>query len=73
MRTRVKGRQARHLCSILIDPKHNDDLQKYITGILTKQRQKLIVVNNMPDHVHLGHSDSLCSGSAETSPEAFVS
>ncbi len=43
----VEGRQN------LIDPKHNDDLQKYITGIVTKQRQKLIAVNNMPDHVHL--------------------
>jgi REP element-mobilizing transposase RayT len=43
----VEGRQN------LIDPKHNDDLQKYMTGIVTKQRQKLIAVNNMPDHVHL--------------------
>lgn len=43
----VEGRQN------LIDPKHNDELQKYITGIVTKQSQKLIVVNNMPDHVHL--------------------
>ena len=43
----VEGRQN------LIDPKHNDDLQKYITGIMTKQKQKLIAVNNMPDHVHL--------------------
>ena len=43
----VEGRQN------LIDPTHNDDLQKYITGIVTKQRQKLIAVNNMPDHVHL--------------------
>jgi REP element-mobilizing transposase RayT len=43
----VEGRQN------LIDPIHNDDLQKYITGIVTKQNQKLIVINNMPDHVHL--------------------
>ena len=43
----VEGRQN------LIDPKHNDELQKYITGIVTKQRHKLIAVNNMPDHVHL--------------------
>lgn len=27
--------------------------KKYITGIVTKQNQKLIVINNMPDHVHL--------------------
>jgi len=37
----------------LIDPGHNDELQKYITGIVSAQRQKLIVINNMPDHVHL--------------------
>lgn len=43
----VEGRQN------LIDPKANDELQKYITGIVTKQKQKLIVINNVPDHVHL--------------------
>jgi REP element-mobilizing transposase RayT len=37
----------------LIDPEHNDELQKYITGIVSAQRQKLIAINNMPDHVHL--------------------
>jgi REP element-mobilizing transposase RayT len=43
----VEGRQN------LIDPSHNDELQKYITGIVTKQRHKLIAINNVPDHVHL--------------------
>ncbi len=43
----VEGRQN------LIAPQHNDELQKYITGILSAQRQKLIAINNMPDHVHL--------------------
>jgi len=43
----VEGRQN------LIDPKHNDELQKYITGIVTAQRQKLIAINNMPDHAHV--------------------
>jgi len=43
----VEGRQN------LIEPKRSDELQKYITGIVTKQRHKLIAVNNMPDHVHL--------------------
>jgi REP element-mobilizing transposase RayT len=37
----------------IIDPKHNDELQKYITGIVTAQKQKLIAINNMPDHVHI--------------------
>lgn len=43
----VEGRQN------LIDPKHNDELQKYITGIVNTQRQQLIVINNMPDHIHM--------------------
>lgn len=43
----VEGRQN------LIDPKYNDELQKYITGIVTAQRQKLIAINNMADHAHI--------------------
>lgn len=37
----------------LIKPEYNDELQKYITGIISGQRQKLIAINNMPDHVHI--------------------
>ena len=43
----VEGRQN------LIDPQRDDELQKYITGIVTAQRQKLIAINNMPDHAHI--------------------
>ena len=43
----VEGRQS------LIQPEHNDELQKYITGIVSGQKQKLIAINNMPDHLHL--------------------
>ena len=43
----VEGRQN------LIAPAHNDELQKYLTGIVSGQKQKLIAVNNMPDHVHI--------------------
>ena len=43
----VEGRQN------LIAPKHNDELQRYITGIVSGQRHKLIAINNLPDHVHL--------------------
>jgi putative transposase len=43
----VEGRQN------LINAEHNDELQKYITGIVSAQRQKLIAINNMPDHLHL--------------------
>jgi len=43
----VEGRQN------LIAPEHNDELQKFITGIVSGQKQKLIAINNMPDHLHL--------------------
>jgi putative transposase len=43
----VEGRQN------LILPQHNTELQKYITGIVSAQRHKLIAINNMPDHLHL--------------------
>ena len=43
----VEGRQN------LIPPEHNDELQKYITGIVSTQKHKLIAINNMPDHLHL--------------------
>jgi REP element-mobilizing transposase RayT len=43
----VEGRQS------LIEPKRNDELQKYITGIISGQNQKLNAINNMPDHVHI--------------------
>src|SRR5882757_227193 len=43
----VEGRQS------LIPPEHNDELQKYITGIVSGQRHKLIAINNMPDHIYL--------------------
>jgi REP element-mobilizing transposase RayT len=43
----VEGRQS------LIAPEHNDELQKYIVGIVTGQKQKLIAINNMPDHFHI--------------------
>ena len=43
----VEGRQN------LIAPEHNDELQKYITGIVTAQKHKLISINNMPDHLHM--------------------
>jgi putative transposase len=43
----VEGRQS------LVKPEHNDELRKYITGIVSGQKQKLIAINNMPDHLHL--------------------
>jgi len=43
----VQGRQN------LIHPQHKDELQKYMTGIITRNKQKLIAINNMPDHFHI--------------------
>jgi REP element-mobilizing transposase RayT len=43
----VKGRQN------LIPQKHEDELQKYIAGIVKNRNQKLIAINNVPDHIHL--------------------
>ena len=43
----VEGRQS------LIPLNHSDELQKYITGIVSSQRNKLLAINNMPDHLHL--------------------
>jgi putative transposase len=37
----------------LIRPECNEELQKYITGIVSGQKQKLIAINNMPDHMHI--------------------
>ena len=43
----VKGRQN------LISQKWKDEIYKYITGIITNQKQKLIAINGMPDHIHI--------------------
>jgi REP element-mobilizing transposase RayT len=43
----VEGRQS------LVKPEHNDELQKYITGVISGRNQKLLAINNMPDHLHL--------------------
>ena len=43
----VQGRQS------LIRKKNKEELQKYITGIIQNQGQKLIAINCMPDHAHI--------------------
>ncbi len=43
----VKGR------SNLIAANWKDELYKYITGIITNNNQKLMIINGMPNHVHL--------------------
>ena len=39
------------MCLIRRDNK--DELEKYMTGIVTKNGQKLIAINSMPDHFHI--------------------
>jgi len=38
-------------CVIL--PNRKAELQKYLTGIVTRRKQKLIAINCMPDHTHI--------------------
>ncbi len=37
----------------LIQNEWKDELYKYITGIRTSQKHKLLAINGMPDHIHL--------------------
>ena len=52
----VKGRQS------LISKQWEDELYKYITGIITNKDQKLLAINGMPDHIHIliGLKPSCC-------------
>jgi putative transposase len=43
----VKGREN------LIGKDRKDELNKYIAGIIKKKEQKPIIVNGMPDHIHV--------------------
>jgi putative transposase len=43
----VEGRQS------IIPRENKEELHKYITGIITRQKQKLIAINSMPDHIHI--------------------
>jgi putative transposase len=37
----------------VIRPDRKEELHKYITGIATQRKQKLIAINCMPDHTHV--------------------
>lgn len=43
----VKNRQS------LIRPEWEEELYKYITGIIQNKSHKMIAINGMPDHLHL--------------------
>ncbi len=52
----VKGRQS------LINESWEEDLYKYITGIVENKNQKILAINGMPDHIHIliGMKPSCC-------------
>lgn len=52
----VKGRYS------LISSSWQEELYKYVTGIITNKEQKLIAINGMPDHIHIliGMKPSCC-------------
>ena len=37
----------------LIGPAHREELQKFMTGIVSAQGQKLLAINCQPDHTHI--------------------
>ena len=43
----VKGRQC------LIHNTWEEQLYKYITGIVQNKEQKILAINGMPDHIHI--------------------
>jgi REP-associated tyrosine transposase len=43
----VQGRQN------LLRKEHKEELHKYVTGIVRNQKQKLIAISSMPDHMHI--------------------
>jgi len=43
----VQGR-----ANLIVDP-WRERMNRYITGIVKKKKQKLIIVNGMPDHLHV--------------------
>jgi REP element-mobilizing transposase RayT len=43
----VKHRQS------LISTEHKEELHKYITGLVTNRKAKMLAINCMPDHLHL--------------------
>ena len=34
-------------------PKYNNELQKYITGIVQNRKSKMLAINNVSDHIHI--------------------
>lgn len=54
--SKVKARES------LINPLWEEELYKYITGIVNNKEQKMLAINGMPDHIHflIGMKPSCC-------------
>ena len=52
----VKGRES------MIQSSWEEELYKYITGIVKNREQKMLAINGMPDHIHffIGMRPSCC-------------
>jgi len=52
----VRGRES------LIQPAWEENLYRYITGIVQNKEQKMLAINGMPDHIHffIGMKPSCC-------------
>lgn len=52
----VKGKES------LINQQWEEELYRYITGIVTNKGQKMLAINGMPDHLHflIGMKPSCC-------------
>ena len=52
----VKGRNS------LISPAWEEELYKYISGIVKNNKQKMLAINGVPDHIHIfvGMKPSCC-------------
>ena len=52
----VKGRES------LINASWEEQLYKYLTGIVKNKEQKMLAINGMPDHIHflIGMKPSCC-------------
>jgi putative transposase len=44
---------ASKVTSLIQDGEMKNDLYKYMTGIIKNRGQKLLIINGMPDHVHI--------------------
>lgn len=68
----VRGRQS------LIHPTWEEELYKYITGIVQNKKQKMLAINGVADHLHffIGMKPSYCLsdlvGEVKKSSNAYI-